>query len=71
VTRGKNGIVRTRGASLTVQYSTIQNGAGPPGSNGNGIKITRNSQALTHKNVIENHPVYGISVALFASYECA
>ncbi len=62
VTGGKNGIVGARGASITVQYSTIQNSAGPPSSNGNGIKVAQNSQALIHKNVIENHPVYGISV---------
>ncbi len=59
---GKNGIVGARGASFTVQDSTIQNSAGPPSSNGDGIKVVRNSQALIHKNVIENHPVYGISV---------
>jgi nitrous oxidase accessory protein NosD len=62
VTGGKNGITGTRGASFAVKNSTIQNSAGTPSSNGNGIDVRQNSQALVHNNLIENHPVYGISV---------
>lgn len=61
ITGGKNGVVGRRGASFTVLHSTIQNSIGPL-SDGNGIKVHQNSQALIHGNLIEGHPVSGINV---------
>jgi len=62
VSGGRNGIAGGRGAAFTVQNSTIQESAGAPISNGNGVKVHQNSQAVIHHNVIENHPNTGVSV---------
>lgn len=62
VTGGRNCIAGGRGATFTVQNSAIQESAGAPNSNGNGVKVHQNSQAVIHHNVIENHPNTGIKV---------
>lgn len=62
VTGGRNSIAGGRGAAFTVQNSTIQDSAGAPTSNGNGVKVHQTSQAVIHNNVIENHPNTGITV---------